>query len=195
VSVQRELIDMLDGLAGAVAEIRAALVAGAWQRMGDYAEGPPSSRLDAGPGGGGISDPTARAALSRSRFLAHSHQETFRAALTEASRGLSRASAVAALYPAIDPSAVLTLAKGDPGCESCSRVDGPRGPRWEPTHPKLSGRTDVAGRLARARHLCSWCYDKVLAWDRLPTREELELHHQGRRVPWPADVARPKEAG
>lgn len=193
-SAQSELMSRVNGLSEAVKVLRTALHAGVWQRMTDYADGAPSGRLDSLGSGGGVSDPTAVAALGRNRSMAGSHRHEFDQALNDASAALGRALRLAALYPSRDVHALITLAKGDPGCESCSRTTGPSGlPRWEPVRSNLSRRTAVGGRLARPVYLCRWCYDAVALWDRLPTVEELTLRHSGRRVPWPADVPRPVE--
>ena len=183
-------------LGEAVTLLRAALVSGVWQRMTDYADGPATRPLDApARNGGAISDPTATAALRTTAAMGANHRLEFEMALNDARHALRRALAIAALYPARDAHALVTLAKGDPGCENCARTKGPSGaPRFELVHPKLLARTTVGGRLARPLYLCRWCYDRVILWDRLPTTAELTAHHNGRRVPWPADVPRPQEA-
>lgn len=82
--------------------------------------------------------------------------------------------------------------RGDDGCRNCARIEGERGgPRWSPVHPARLGPTDVGGRLAEPALLCRWCYERVEAWGRLPSPAELQRHHRGQRVPWPADVPRP----
>jgi hypothetical protein len=195
-STQSDLMDRVATMEADVKHLRAALHSGVWQRMGDYADGPPTSRPDGMGGyGGGFADPTAVAALGRNRSMATQHRLDLHAAMVDIAEALHRALLLAGLYPARDTAELLTLAKGDPGCESCARTTGPTGAkRWEPIKANLRGRTSVDERLPRALFLCRWCYDAVLAWDRLPTVDELELHHAGRRVPWPADVARPIEA-
>jgi hypothetical protein len=196
-SAQAELMNRATALAEAVKLLRAALHSGVWQRMTDYTDGPGTSRLDGlgATGHGPVADPTAMAALGRNRSMAGSHRTELDQAMAEAATALGRALRLAGLYPARDAHALVVLAKGEPGCESCARTTGPAGtPRYEPIHPKLLHRTDVAGRLDRPLHLCRWCYDRTVLWDRLPVVAELELHHAGRRVPWPADVARPAEA-
>lgn len=192
-TAQADLMERVTRMGTEVAALKRHLHSGAWQRMNDYADGPPTTRFDAAGFGSGISDPTARLALSRNRSMAAAHMDEFFAAMDDALAALGRAVRLAALYPERDPADLLILAKGDPGCESCARTQGPRGKRWEPIDPQLSGRTTVAGRLARPVYLCAWCYRRVLLWERLPTIEELELRHSGKRVPWPADVPRPKE--
>lgn len=193
-SAQAELMGRATGLADAVRVLRDALHSGVWQRMTDYADGPATARFDGIGHGGALADPTATAALSRNRSMAGSHRVEFDRALTDATAALSRALCLAALYPQRDAHELLTLAKGEPGCDNCAQTTGPAGtPRWEPIKSNLARRTDVDGRLPRAVHLCRWCYDHVILWDRLPTIAELELRHSGRRVPWPDDVPRPTE--
>lgn len=193
-SAQAELMMRTSGLADAVRVLRDALHSGVWQRMTDYADGPATARLDGLGHGGGVADPTAVAALSRNRSMAGNHRIEFEIAMNDARIALARAIALAALYPHRDAHELLTLAKGSPGCDNCAQTTGPSGqPRWEPIKANLARRTDVDGRLPRAVHLCRWCYDHVILWDRLPTIAELELHHSGRRVPWPDDVPRPTE--
>lgn len=87
-----------------------------------------------------------------------------------------------------------TNAKPDPGCESCVRTTGVAGaPRWEPPRSDLANPTTCGGRLETAMWLCDWCYGCVAKWGRIPTLKEVERHHRGERVAWPADVAKPKE--
>jgi hypothetical protein len=193
-SAQAELTMKVNGLAEAVKVLRTALHAGVWQRMTDYSDGPATARFDGGTNGGAVADPTALAALARNRSMAGQHRIEFDRAVADAGAALSRALRLAALYPIRDAHALVNLAKGEPGCESCVRIPGHGGqPRWEPIKSNLAGRTTVGDRLPRPMHLCRWCYDAVILWGRLPTGLELELRHSGRRVPWPADVERPKE--
>jgi hypothetical protein len=195
-SAQAELMNRTAALAEAVKLLRVALHSGVWQRMTDFADGPATSRLEGiGGMGGSVSDPTAVAALRRNRSMAGSHRTELDQAVADATVALGRALRLAGLYPARDAHQLVVLAKGEPGCESCARTKGPAGtPRFELIHPKLMRRTNVAGRLARPLYLCRWCYDHTELWDRLPTIDELELRHSGRRVPWPDDVPRPTEA-
>lgn len=193
-TAQADLMARLAGLVESTKTIKAAVHSGAWQRMADYADGPGTVRFDGMSGlGTGVSDPTARAALDRVRSIANTHQGDLVKLLAEAETALGRAAALVGLYPVRDTGELLTLAKGEPGCENCARIAGPRGPRrWEPIKPTLTNRTTVGGRLPKALYLCQWCYLRVLVWDRVPTEDELEMHHAGRRVPWPADVPQPK---
>ena len=78
-----------------------------------------------------------------------------------------------------------------PGCVNCARIEGPRGGvRWEPVDTRHPNATTVGDRLPESVMLCSWCYDAVAKWGRLPSVSELEKHHRGEKVPWPADVPR-----
>lgn len=82
--------------------------------------------------------------------------------------------------------------KPDAGCGNCARIEGPLGgPRWEPVDTRHTNATTVGDRLDVPMFLCSWCYDAVIRWSRLPSAAELERHHRGQPVPWPSDVARP----
>lgn len=84
-------------------------------------------------------------------------------------------------------------ARPEPGCESCARTESAAGgPRWEPPRSGQANATTVGGRLAEPKLLCEWCYQCVRRWGRLPTVAELERHHRGEIVPWPADVKRPQ---
>lgn len=77
-------------------------------------------------------------------------------------------------------------------CASCARTTSPAGgPRCEPPRGAQANPTDVGGRLAEPMLLCEWCYGCVRRWGRTPTVDELDRHHRGLIVPWPADVKRP----
>jgi hypothetical protein len=87
-----------------------------------------------------------------------------------------------------------TNAKPDPGCESCARTTNIAGaPRWVPPRSDLANPTSCNGRLEIPMWLCDWCYGCVVKWERIPSVKETERHHRGERVPWPMDVAKPKE--
>lgn len=80
----------------------------------------------------------------------------------------------------------------EPGCENCARITSPAGgPRWEPPRPGMTQATTVGDRLDTPKLLCEWCYGCVRRWGRLPSENELERHHRGDIVGWPADVERP----
>lgn len=83
-------------------------------------------------------------------------------------------------------------ASDEPGCESCARTTSPAGgPRWEPPRSGQAQPTFVGGRLEDPMLLCEWCYSCVRRWGRLPSVTEVEKHHRGDIVPWPADVRKP----
>lgn len=83
-------------------------------------------------------------------------------------------------------------ARPEPGCESCARTTSPAGgPRWEPPRSGQARPTFCGDRLEKPMLLCEWCYQCVRRWGRLPSVPELERHHRGEIVAWPADVKRP----
>jgi hypothetical protein len=121
------------------------------------------------------------------------------AALKAAAVALGKAWEIVGRYPpphrATDADLLaLGRANGsaEPCCQSCSRIVSPAGgPRWEPPRPGMAQPTFVGGRLEEPKLLCEWCYQCVRRWGRLPSVTELERHHRGEIVPWPADVRRP----
>jgi hypothetical protein len=62
------------------------------------------------------------------------------------------------------------------GCESCWRIE-----KFSPTHRT----TDLDDILERPHRLDRWCYDFTRKVGRLPTRDELRRHHQGKKVKVP----------
>lgn len=172
---------------------------GVLQRVAEAEGGLTASRADRSAiAGGAHADPTARLAL-RGVELASAHRDEVQRLLVHLRAQTDRLAQLVALYPTphaageADRLALARLnARSEPGCQSCARIPGPRGgPRWEPAHPKLDGPTWAGGRLAEPMWLCRWCYEALLAWNRLPSEKELVRHHAGQRVPWPADVERP----
>jgi hypothetical protein len=92
---------------------------------------------------------------------------------------------------AVDKAGVVR--DNDPGCQNCAQTTTADGnQRWEPPRPDGVKPSTVKGRLPEPMLLCTWCYDRVRAWDRLPTKREVERHHRGSQVPWPLDVPKPK---
>lgn len=182
----------------------AAVDHGALGRFNDAAKGIPATRFDrAGGSGNTVADPTGNDAVAAVEFgteAAVAHRHELERMVIRARAAVERAMQLVDAYAAHEPdeSARRVVARlntrGEPGCASCARVDGPRGgPRWEPVHH--AGATDVNGRLPEAMWLCRWCRDCVRDWGRLPSPRELTMHHNGMRVPWPPDVPHPREAG
>jgi hypothetical protein len=120
-------------------------------------------------------------------------------ALRHAAQSLNKAWEIIGRYPpphrATDADRLAlgrVSAADEPGCQSCTRTTSPAGgPRWEPPRPGMAAPTFVGGRLTEPKLLCEWCYQCVRRWGRLPSVNELERHHRGEIVPWPADVRRP----
>lgn len=174
------------------------LAHGLADRIWEAEQGVSASSWDAGHGAGSYADPTATAAL-RGPDVARRDRVELERLLRRIVSAAVRASDVAAAYPAVhiadDRSrALLERMNGvrAQGCESCARLRTADGlPRWEPTDVRRDGPTTVFGRLSAPMWLCSWCADRVQSWGRLPMPGELEAHHAGKRVSWPADVTRP----
>lgn len=76
---------------------------------------------------------------------------------------------------ATDTDRARTEQENDPGCQSCSRIEGHNGPMWAPVYRHGT----VNGNLAEAMHLCSWCYTYARNKGRLPVPRELEQHRDG----------------
>jgi hypothetical protein len=120
-------------------------------------------------------------------------------AIDAAARAATKAMEIVDRYPMahratdIDQAALGRLNARDASwCESCARTTGPAGgARCEPPRAALAGPTNVGGRLDPPQLLCDWCYQAVRRWGRVPTVDELERHHRGQIVAWPADVRRP----
>ena len=120
-------------------------------------------------------------------------------AIKAASTAVNRAWEIIARYPAPHRATdadrlALGRANGraEPGCENCARTTSPAGgPRWEPPRAGMAHPTFCGDRLEKPMLLCEWCYQCVRRWGRVPSVAELEAHHRGDMVPWPADVKRP----
>lgn len=199
----RRLAQVAHATADDLSELCAAIDHGLLARIVDAQAGPPAGRFDrSSPRGGGAgSDPTGDAALRRVDATAVHRAELGRC-LLRARAAIGRARQLADRYPearaaGVGERAELARANGryEPGCGSCARLHvAPGVARWEPRDSRYAGPTTVAGRLAEPMVLCVWCHDRTAQWGRLPTVDELEAHHEGRRVRWPTDVPRPKEA-
>lgn len=196
-SVVHDLARLVQRRAG---QLRAELWRGALGRMAIAEAGLAAGRFEAIAVRGSHGDATAAEALSDGGPV-----ERDRTALCEALRAalvaLDAAQAVADRYPPPHPpteddKAAIELINGkQSACANCARTKRSDGqPRWEPTDSRLQEATTVGGRLDRPMLLCVWCNEKVRAWGRLPTAAELDRHHEGKRVPWPADVERPADA-
>jgi hypothetical protein len=171
---------------------------GVLQRMAEHEAGPVAARFEAvSARGSGHSDLTAGTAMAGADF-ASKHTAELAEALRAASHWLAAALTVAKLYPppraadAEDRAALERINGREPCCANCARTRREDGqPRWEPIDSRLKDATTVGDRLPEPMALCVWCVDRTRAWGRLPTADELNRHHRGERVPWPADVARP----
>lgn len=130
---------------------------------------------------GDHSDPTKDAAFQTDR--AALDREAFEDVIKALAAYAEKAHHLAARYssrPATPSERTETLRDNEPKtfCVSCSRAKTSFGvPRAEPGWRR--------GRTAQSPWgvwLCRWCYDWNEATGRLPTKEELEDHHAGKRV-------------
>jgi hypothetical protein len=133
----------------------------------------------------GTSDPTARAALQPDP--AATDLARFDAALELSRTALTRAADILRQWTPRHPTDLerhRMATTNEPHCESCARTEAAKGiPRWEP--PLTTERTTVAGSLTEPAWLCRWCYDHAARTGLRPTVQELEQHHEGRRVRCP----------
>jgi hypothetical protein len=205
----RHLIEVAHNIADLANTVAGALDHGTLGRVDATRGGIAAARYDRSWSPAGThADPTATAAIAAAEWgpdVATQHRNELERCLLRVLGSLRRAQTIADLYAephSASESDRLALARInvpiDPGCASCARVEGPRGgPRWEPVHQPAAGRpmgpTDVNGRLPEPMLLCQWCRDAVANWGRLPSETELARHHQGLRVPWPADIPRPPD--
>lgn len=196
----RQIAHAAHAAADDLGELCAAIDHGLLARIVEAEAGPPAGRFDrsSARGGGAGSDPTGDAALRRVDASGAHRAELARCVL-RARGAIRRARQLAAGYPEARAAGAGERAelarvngRGEPGCGSCARLQvAPGVPRWEPRDSRFAGPTSVAGRLAGPMVLCVWCHDRVAQWGRLPTVDELEAHHEGRRVRWPTDVPQP----
>lgn len=169
-----------------------------FDRMRQAVPGLPAQRFEASTRSSMVADPTGTAALAEATDRATADLRMLDRVLVQAKRAVDELLRLVDRYPpphvgATDRLLAEAEADAEPGCWSCARVPGPAGtPRWEPPIAGL-GATDVGGRLDVPRLLCWWCYDRARLWGRLPTEEELQAHHSGKRVRWPSNVPRPPD--
>lgn len=60
----------------------------------------------------------------------------------------------------------------EPGCRSCARLPGVKGPRWEPVYRTKD----------RVSPLCRWCYEWNLVHKEDPPLPLLQAHHDGKLI-------------
>lgn len=131
-----------------------------------------------------VSDPTGEAAIRPDKAAMHLREVDDK--LRAAHAAVSRVVTLLALYtprPATDGEQRSLELDNDPGCESCSRTESSRGvKRWEPVWK----RGNPGGVLRDTAGLCAWCYTWTKDTGRLPSMDELALHHSGNIVKRPA---------
>ncbi|HEV2071090.1 MAG TPA: hypothetical protein VGR26_14970 [Acidimicrobiales bacterium] len=124
-----------------------------------------------GVSGGGISDPTYGAAMSRQE-LDHVRGHT-RLAAKHLEQAVVHFQAFVEQLQAVEQLASDEDLNPEPGCWAMARLRV-----WEPVHRT----SDVGGKLSEARPLGLWAYRFVRIAGRLPTVEECRAHAAGRRV-------------
>jgi hypothetical protein len=70
--------------------------------------------------------------------------------------------------------------KDEPGCEHCRTIG-----KWSAVR-QGAGATRCNGNIETAMSLCAFCYRYCLDVGTLPTKKQLEDHHNGARVKRPA---------
>lgn len=132
-----------------------------------------------------VSDPTGEAAIRFDRAR-HDLRQLDRL-LQQAHRAVDDIRRLVHTYtprPATECERRQVEQDNDPGCQSCSRTEVTRGvARWEPV---WKANRNPGGVLTNPLDLCAWCYRWVETVGRLPTPDELALHHSGKRVKRPA---------
>lgn len=193
-----EMFDRARMLHAHAATLREVMLGGLLQRISEAEGGLRAGRFEPMGSPGSHSDTTASWAL-RGTDMAGQHRVELAQSMGRAQRALMEALSIASLYPPPriaddeDRAALARINGREPCCENCAQLrlrDGMA--RWEPIDSRLAEATTVGGRLVEPALLCVWCVERTRAWGRLPNAEELARHHDGRRVPWPADVERPE---
>jgi len=198
----RDLARLVDETVDAITDLAGHFHHGVLQRMAEAAPGASVGRFDRPVVAGGrtVADPTATAALAGVDDLPALHRSELERALGAVRTRLRRCIDIAHLYPEpreadVADRAALARLNGcvdERGCESCARTTGPaNAPRFQPIYSRLSAPVLVDTDTGLTMWLCEWCWGAHRRWGRLPTLAELERHHAGQRVDWPADVPRP----
>jgi hypothetical protein len=71
-------------------------------------------------------------------------------------------------------------AREDPPCQHCATIG-----KWSPARTDAT-KTRINGNLTEPIAACAWCYRYCLDTGSLPTKKQLEDHHNGVRVKRPA---------
>lgn len=113
--------------------------------------------------GAGQVDHAHQSRMAMEGGISASHQWT-RAVMSEAERFMLRKPNVVQQQE--------TDKKAEAGCTSCARLKGRHGgPRWEPVYRTL---------------LCRWCWEWRRATGSMPSKEDLQAHHDGKKIKRPA---------
>jgi hypothetical protein len=165
-----------------VLDTLAARLPGALLNITDNLAGQPRAG-GGGVAGGGVSDPTGGAAVAPDLAAVDRRQVSLHA------KALARHTAALAEIterwrnpspPRDTPRGGTPPPLGTPLCRSCSRTRGPAGTPREVRACVTN--TTCGGVLPAPMALCTWCYRFTLDEGTTPTADQVEHHHQGRRV-------------
>lgn len=144
-----------------------------------------------------VSDPTGEAAIGRAD-RARTDLKNLDHSLFQLDKSMTRIEQIIAPYLPPETGKDNALEdeglKPDPLCENCARYLKDGKPYRSPIKLGLKGRTRVriGGEpiLNEPLFLCTWCYDKVRSWHRLPEPDEIARYAETGKVYEPKDNRR-----
>lgn len=194
----RRLAETVDGLTlpARISRLQGTVVAQRFDPTGRVA-GHRTVRDDEGRAVPAVSDPTGEAAIGRAD-KARTDLKNLDHSLWQLDKSMARIEAIIAPYlPAQIRQAIGdddVEIERDPWCESCARYIKDGEPYRSPIKLGMKSRTQVKiggePTLKEPLYLCTWCYDKVRSWGRLPEPEEIARYAETGRVFQPEDKAR-----
>jgi hypothetical protein len=176
----KSMQEQLSGICASAAALALELASGLGDRIEAAKRGVPAHRYEA-QGRGSMGDPTSAAAMGKPD-RATTDGAQLEMAVRRAMNAMQRALEIADWYS--PPAPLVEAMAGEQGCDSCWRTyvsEGVR--RWSPPFVVSSY---VSGVLHEPKALCSWCYKFTAKVGRLPTTNELERHHSGLKIMFPA---------
>lgn len=194
----RRLAETVDGLTlpARMARLQGTVVAQRFDPTGRVS-GHRTVRDDTGRPVPAISDPTGEAAIGRVD-RARTDLKNLDWALGQLDKAMARIEQI--ITPYLPAQIRQTMGDDDGGiqpdplCESCARYVQNGVPHRSPIKLGMKSRTQVkiGGEpiLNEPLFLCTWCYDKVRAWHRLPEPEEIARYVKTGKVFEPKDNAR-----